>query len=604
MTAAPSLTTAETFQRAVSEGAAVINNSWGPGFSRYFPLSTVERTELRHARLNGRDGKGTVIVFAAGNETANVGSDAYARASDVITVAASTNLDDWAYYSNYGAQVDVAAPSVGGATAEDTYGIVTTDVTLDDGYDMNDYTGDFGGTSAASPITAGLAALVLSANPTLTADQVRLILTSTADKIVADQVDWPSVVGEDLLTLWAYDDKGHSDGFGYGRINAAAAVTAALTPTLQGGACDAAGCEHCDTLGRCQIPCSTQAQCPDGSSCDGALCETPVERPTDIGEPCDVSCAYCLDAFDSDLATASVCTSTCTTDEECPAGFDCRLMAADGTSLCAIGITTAGEPADFRKCFDDMQYARVEVAGDDGQPYCADICANEGQSSCPLSFHCGNASCTCKTSYQGYCMEWLCREGGLGGQDWEFPLCFPDAGFGVNCSDDHQCKLGDYCKDDGCRLDDRLGCAACAPCETDTECGPRGICRDLDDGGGARCYLPCGINDECPGNAQCQSVAFNSYHSYDVCISPVPGDAGELCHPRYSCTVLCRDDVPCADGLVCNEAGTCVVPPEPEHNSNDGSGCNAATTKPTLGALLLLLGWGFGRRVRRLRLTI
>ena len=62
--------------------------------------------------------------------------------------------------------------------------------------------------------------LILSANPDLTMDQARLVLMMSADQINADKVNWESVIGSDVEEIFAYDDKGHSIGFGYGRVNA------------------------------------------------------------------------------------------------------------------------------------------------------------------------------------------------------------------------------------------------------------------------------------------------------------------------------------------------------------------------------------------------
>ncbi len=70
---------------------------------------------------------------------------------------------------------------------------------------MSDYTYSFGGTSASTPIAAGLAALILSVDPDLTAAQAKQIIIETADKIDEEN-------GE-------YVD-GHSSLYGYGRINA------------------------------------------------------------------------------------------------------------------------------------------------------------------------------------------------------------------------------------------------------------------------------------------------------------------------------------------------------------------------------------------------
>lgn len=80
--------------------------------------------------------------------------------------------------------------------------------------DNGNYTNSFSGTSAAAPIVSGLAGLILSANPNLTYQQVEQILKNTSDKI-----DAPS---------GGYDNVGHSNIYGYGRINAFNAVKEAL----------------------------------------------------------------------------------------------------------------------------------------------------------------------------------------------------------------------------------------------------------------------------------------------------------------------------------------------------------------------------------------
>lgn len=74
------------------------------------------------------------------------------------------------------------------------------------------YCDDFGGTSSATPLVAGCAALVLSANASLSWEGVRHVLTSTAEKID---------------TNGRYT-RGYSLRYGCGRVNAAAAVDAAL----------------------------------------------------------------------------------------------------------------------------------------------------------------------------------------------------------------------------------------------------------------------------------------------------------------------------------------------------------------------------------------
>ncbi|MEY2407589.1 MAG: large repetitive protein, partial [Verrucomicrobiota bacterium] len=123
-------------------------------------------------------------------------------------VGASTDFDFRADYSQFGATLDFVAPSDGGNA-----NITTTDRTGADGYNGGaspdgDYAYDFGGTSAATPIASGIAALVLSTNPYLTLAELRTLLRSTCDHI------------GDVF----YDDTGFNAFYGYGRLNAETAV--------------------------------------------------------------------------------------------------------------------------------------------------------------------------------------------------------------------------------------------------------------------------------------------------------------------------------------------------------------------------------------------
>ncbi|MGD0273341.1 MAG: S8 family serine peptidase [Gaiellaceae bacterium] len=131
-----------------------------------------------------------------------------------IAVGASTSLDCPASYSQFGPELALVAPSSGGGL---TGTVVTTDRTGSAGYSSGDYFSGFGGTSAAAPLAAGVAGLVLSRNPGLTEAQVREILENSADKIDPE--------------LGAYDASGHSDRFGYGRIDAQRALEWTPLPT-------------------------------------------------------------------------------------------------------------------------------------------------------------------------------------------------------------------------------------------------------------------------------------------------------------------------------------------------------------------------------------
>jgi subtilisin family serine protease len=199
---------ARALQWASEHGADVISNSWGPpdGYAKYgkaFPIDDITRLALAYAIEHGRDGKGCVVCWAAGNGNESISFDGYASHPDVLAVGACTVEGKRAAYSDYGPEVAICAP--GGGYRK---GLLTTvDV---DPETHRAYRYDFNGTSAAAPVVAGLAALVLSVNPGLTREEVYDILRDTADKIDPQG-------GQ-------YDERGHSPFYGWGRVNARRAM--------------------------------------------------------------------------------------------------------------------------------------------------------------------------------------------------------------------------------------------------------------------------------------------------------------------------------------------------------------------------------------------
>ncbi len=202
------------FQYAIDNEADVVSCSWSAS-AAYFPLSTRMNGIIHKAATQGRgNGKGCVILFAAGNESAPLSGSkngvdyhqGFALHPDVMAIAASNSLDEQSNYSNYGLEISVCAPSSGSPGR----GIVTTDRRGTSGYGDGDYTYSFGGTSSSTPLCAGLAGLILSVDPDLTSSDVRNILQDSADKIDEANGD--------------YDADGRSIKYGYGRINALAAI--------------------------------------------------------------------------------------------------------------------------------------------------------------------------------------------------------------------------------------------------------------------------------------------------------------------------------------------------------------------------------------------
>ncbi len=221
---------ANMFRWASDQGADVITCSWGPP-DNAGPFSLVDnvRAAINYCLTSGRGGKGIPVFFAAGNGNELVSDDGYASNPDVMAIAATSERDTRSPYSDFGPEIFICAPSSGDAAAGDRR-VFTTDRLGAAGYNggdatigdaAGDYTARFGGTSSATPLVAGVAALVMAVDPTLTRDQVKEILKSTADKIGGAGI---------------YDAQGHHPQFGFGRVNAYAAVCRAQTGGGSGSA--------------------------------------------------------------------------------------------------------------------------------------------------------------------------------------------------------------------------------------------------------------------------------------------------------------------------------------------------------------------------------
>jgi serine protease len=152
--------------------------------------------------INSARSRGAVVVVAAGNDNVNASTSSPANCAGVITVAATGRTGGKASYSNYGANVDIAAPG-----GDNGAGILST-LNAGTSAPAADSYAYYGGTSMATPHVAGVAALMLSVNPNLTPDDVEAKLKSSARAFPAA-----------------------CNGCGAGILNAAAAVNAALGTT-------------------------------------------------------------------------------------------------------------------------------------------------------------------------------------------------------------------------------------------------------------------------------------------------------------------------------------------------------------------------------------
>ena len=211
------------------------NNSWGPasGPSVLGTAGSLWQAAVASGTTYGRDGLGTIYVFAAGNgkEDGNQGNkNAYANNINVLAVSAVDNNGASASFSEGGSHIVVSAPG------ESTPGIVTTDRTGANGYNPGsselsdqDYTQKFGGTSASAPIVSGVIALMLEANPDLSWRDVKEILLRSSKQLQPSDDNW--VTRDDGLPSHPIK---HHEFFGGGLIDANAAVALASTWTPLG----------------------------------------------------------------------------------------------------------------------------------------------------------------------------------------------------------------------------------------------------------------------------------------------------------------------------------------------------------------------------------
>lgn len=153
---------ADGFVWAYKNGVDVISNSWG---------STTQHAAINEAIADafkyGREGKGCIIVFAAGNDGNRFPVAYPANCNDKIIAVGALDRDGTiAYFSQTGDKLDVGAPGV------DVLSTIPNNDTI-----------SWPGTSMACPHVAGLAALILERNPRLTVTQVNDLIEKNTKKV-------------------------------------------------------------------------------------------------------------------------------------------------------------------------------------------------------------------------------------------------------------------------------------------------------------------------------------------------------------------------------------------------------------------------------------
>lgn len=197
----------------------IFTNSWGPTDDGTLdgpgPLT---RLALEDGVRNGRNGLGAIYVWAGGNgrrNQDNVNYDGYANSRHTIAVGAVDHSGRQAYYSEPGAALHLVAPSSGSFV-----GVTTTDILLNSQTGPNNACrDDFGGTSSATPVVAGVIALMLDVNPQLTWRDAQHVLIDSARRIDPEDVDWI----RNGSGRWV------NHKYGFGLVDAARAVELAQT---------------------------------------------------------------------------------------------------------------------------------------------------------------------------------------------------------------------------------------------------------------------------------------------------------------------------------------------------------------------------------------
>jgi subtilisin family serine protease len=435
------------FTHAVDQGSGVINNSWGPKASGFFiPASNGELEGFDYALTQGRGGLGTLVVYAAGNENQSTSFLGHLQTGheNVIAVAASDQLDYRSEYSNYGAHITLSAPSSDGFLNPAIY---AAEIRGNGDVDA-DFTSAFGGTSAAAPVVSGVAALVLTVAPDLTAAELVDLLVAAADRIDPDG--------------GRYDASNHSIKYGYGRVNGHRAVLAALgsldRPWCAAPAadedcdvhrdddCDGMVDEGCDLAPTMGVECASPAEC--GAAPFWECPQTGKQRGLCTWDcslqPCPAGSA-CVDGL---------CSLECASDTECATGFVC---SNDELGVCLPSCGSDTDCGQGEVCDPDTSICKLDTDGQVGSP-------------CSEPEDCVGG---------GFCLSEM--------------MGFPGGYCTRTCTDDTDCEGADRCvfiADHGSFCYD--GCSLDGDCREDYVCeqsGPRA----------GTCYKMCERDDQCTG---------------------------------------------------------------------------------------------------------
>ncbi len=460
---------------------------------------------------NNAVANGVVVVAASGNENNSNSMGSPACGADVIAVGAvykadyptcEDNTTNWLWgscndfgpvqdqivcFSNESDFLDVSAPGANVWSASNAAG-------------GSSITGK-SGTSMASPMVAGLAALILSADPTLTPAEVRQIIRDGAvdlgpagfDRAYGfgriDAIGSLQLVGPGCTTNADCNDANDCTTDtcvgGLCQNNAVADDTSCSGGVCCGGSCTASTCSldsDCDDADAC-----TTDTCNGAGSCAASCSNTPISCP--VGEAC----------------VGGVCQpQVCNNNGTCDAGEDCNNCAGDcisGTSsgaVCGNNICEAGNGENCVTCAADCNGKQS------GKPS-SRFCCGDGGGTNPLP--CSDSACTSGgntcTDIPASGATFCCGDTVCEGNE-DSNNCAVDCGAPAFCGDG-TCDAGeDTCN---CAAD----CGSPAPSETncsngvDDDCDGATDCNDTDCSGDPACSCggnkaSCSVNSDCCSN--------------------------------------------------------------------------------------------------------
>ncbi len=313
----------------------ISNNSWGApdnGFRTRADATFVRA--LENGINSGRGGKGTIFVFPAGNGGIvrlangtntfdNSNFDGYVNQRGIVTVCSTDHRGGQPSFGERGANIWICAPTTADRRAVSTTGL------------RGGYINDFNGTSAATPIVSGVVGLMLAANPALTWRDVQWILASTARKNNPSDTSWSG------SGLGRYSHK-----FGFGVIDANAAVNLARTWTSVGGSSAQRSCGSFTDNANVAIPDASASGTPGAT----------VSRTINVAG-CSVNQIELVEI-------------NFTADHPYSADLIIRLVSPNGTvseladlRACGSGALSAGENP-CRQSYDNWRFSSVRHLGE------------------------------------------------------------------------------------------------------------------------------------------------------------------------------------------------------------------------------------------------